>query len=78
MRGAQEEFPYTIRLESQVTESNGSSSMASVCAGYLALLDAGAHSFTCPTTAGHCITHHLVRATAPTLIHTAADTLQHA
>lgn len=37
----QEEFPYTIRVESTVTESNGSSSMASVCGGYLALVDAG-------------------------------------
>ncbi|KAK9901313.1 hypothetical protein WJX75_005944 [Coccomyxa subellipsoidea] len=36
-----EEFPYTVRVESTVTESNGSSSMASVCGGYLALLDAG-------------------------------------
>ncbi|KFM28114.1 Polyribonucleotide nucleotidyltransferase [Auxenochlorella protothecoides] len=35
------EFPYSIRLESTVTESNGSSSMATVCAGCLALLDAG-------------------------------------
>ena len=34
-------FPYSIRLVSEVTESNGSSSMASVCAGCLALLDAG-------------------------------------
>lgn len=37
----QEAFPYTIRVESTVTESNGSSSMATVCGGYLALLDAG-------------------------------------
>ena len=37
----QEDFPYTIRLESTVTESNGSSSMATVCGGYLALKDAG-------------------------------------
>eukprot|EP00850_Spirogloea_muscicola_P014488 SM000104S09358 [mRNA] locus=s104:294786:298459:+ [translate_table: standard] len=36
-----EEFPYAIRLESTITESNGSSSMASVCGGCLALLDAG-------------------------------------
>lgn len=35
------EFPYTIRLESNITESNGSSSMASVCGGCLALMDAG-------------------------------------
>ena len=36
-----EEFPYTIRLESNIMESNGSSSMASVCGGCLALMDAG-------------------------------------
>lgn len=36
-----EVFPYTIRLESNITESNGSSSMASVCAGCLAMMDAG-------------------------------------
>ncbi len=35
------EFPYTIRLESNITESNGSSSMASVCGGCLAMMDAG-------------------------------------
>ena len=34
-------FPYTIRLESEITESNGSSSMASACGGSLALLHAG-------------------------------------
>ncbi|WP_080121757.1 polyribonucleotide nucleotidyltransferase [Chlamydia suis] len=34
-------FPYTIRVESNITESNGSSSMASVCGGCLALMDAG-------------------------------------
>ncbi|KAL7539586.1 hypothetical protein ACHAXR_009482 [Thalassiosira sp. AJA248-18] len=38
---SQEDFPYTIRVESLVTESNGSSSMASVCGGCLALMDAG-------------------------------------
>ncbi len=37
----QESFPYVIRLESNITESNGSSSMASVCGGCLALMDAG-------------------------------------
>src|SRR5215204_928447 len=37
-----EEFPYTIRIVSDVLESNGSSSMASVCGGSLALFDAGA------------------------------------
>jgi len=37
----QEEFPYTIRLVSEITESNGSSSMATVCGGSLALMDAG-------------------------------------
>ncbi|MDF1643698.1 MAG: polyribonucleotide nucleotidyltransferase [Pseudomonadales bacterium] len=36
-----EEFPYTVRLVSEITESNGSSSMASVCGGSLALMDAG-------------------------------------
>jgi len=36
-----EEFPYTIRVTSDITESNGSSSMASVCGGSLALMDAG-------------------------------------
>ncbi len=36
-----EEFPYTIRLVSEVLESNGSSSMASVCGGSLSLMDAG-------------------------------------
>lgn len=38
---AKELFPYTIRLESNITESNGSSSMASVCGGCLALMEAG-------------------------------------
>jgi polyribonucleotide nucleotidyltransferase len=37
----QEAFPYVIRLESNILESNGSSSMASVCGGCLALMDAG-------------------------------------
>jgi polyribonucleotide nucleotidyltransferase len=36
-----EEFPYTIRVVSEITESNGSSSMASVCVGSLSLMDAG-------------------------------------
>lgn len=36
-----DEFPYTVRLVSDITESNGSSSMASVCGGCLALMDAG-------------------------------------
>ncbi|CAN0598536.1 unnamed protein product, partial [Laminaria digitata] len=36
-----EEFPYTIRAVSEITESNGSSSMASVCGSSLALMDAG-------------------------------------
>ncbi len=35
------EFPYTIRIVSDITESNGSSSMASVCGGILSLMDAG-------------------------------------
>ena len=38
---SQEEFGYTIRVVSEITESNGSSSMASVCGGCLALMDAG-------------------------------------
>ena len=38
---APEDFPYTIRLVSEVLESNGSSSQASICAGTLALMDAG-------------------------------------
>jgi len=38
---AQDQFPYTIRVVSDVTESNGSSSMATVCGGTLALMDAG-------------------------------------
>jgi len=37
----EEEFPYTVRLVSEIMESNGSSSMASVCGGCLALMDAG-------------------------------------
>lgn len=36
-----DKFPYTIRIESNITESNGSSSMASVCGGCLAMMDAG-------------------------------------
>ncbi|MCR9130376.1 MAG: polyribonucleotide nucleotidyltransferase [Alphaproteobacteria bacterium] len=36
-----EAFPYTVRLVSEITESNGSSSMATVCGGSLALMDAG-------------------------------------
>lgn len=38
---SKDEFPYTIRVVSEVTESNGSSSMATVCGGCLALMDAG-------------------------------------
>lgn len=38
---SEEDFPYSIRVESLITESNGSSSMASVCGGCLALMDAG-------------------------------------
>jgi len=38
---SQDQFPYTIRVNAEVLESNGSSSMASVCAGSLALMDAG-------------------------------------
>jgi polyribonucleotide nucleotidyltransferase len=35
------EYPYTVRIVSDILESNGSSSMATVCAGSLALMDAG-------------------------------------
>ncbi|MDH3342648.1 MAG: polyribonucleotide nucleotidyltransferase, partial [Gammaproteobacteria bacterium] len=38
---SEEEFPYTIRVVSEITESNGSSSMASVCGASLSLMDAG-------------------------------------
>jgi len=38
---SKEDFPYTVRLVSEITESNGSSSMATVCGGSLALMDAG-------------------------------------
>jgi polyribonucleotide nucleotidyltransferase len=38
---ARDIFPYTMRLESTITESNGSSSMATVCAGCLSMMDAG-------------------------------------
>ncbi len=38
---SKEDFPYTLRVVSEITESNGSSSMASVCGGCLALMDAG-------------------------------------
>jgi polyribonucleotide nucleotidyltransferase len=38
---SKEEFPYVIRIESNITESNGSSSMATVCGGCLAMMDAG-------------------------------------
>lgn len=41
MMPTREEFPYTIRVVSEITESNGSSSMASVCGTSLALMDAG-------------------------------------
>ena len=38
---SEEEFPYTLRIVSEITESNGSSSMATVCGGCLSLMDAG-------------------------------------
>jgi polyribonucleotide nucleotidyltransferase len=38
---SKEDYPFTIRLESEITSSNGSSSMATVCGGILALMDAG-------------------------------------
>src|SRR5437763_1683305 len=41
MLPSMEEFPYTVRVLSDITESNGSSSMATVCGGSLALMDAG-------------------------------------
>jgi len=41
MLPAKTDFPYTIRIVSEITESNGSSSMATVCGGSLALMDAG-------------------------------------
>jgi len=41
MLPAKEDFPYTIRVLSDITESNGSSSMASICGGSLAMMDAG-------------------------------------
>ena len=41
IRPSMEEFPYTIRVVSEITESNGSSSMATVCGTSLALMDAG-------------------------------------
>ncbi|HMC83603.1 MAG TPA: polyribonucleotide nucleotidyltransferase [Candidatus Polarisedimenticolia bacterium] len=41
MMPSDEQFPYTIRLVSDILESNGSSSMASICGGSLALMDAG-------------------------------------
>ncbi|HOB53567.1 MAG TPA: polyribonucleotide nucleotidyltransferase [Acidobacteriota bacterium] len=41
MAPAEEQFPYTIRVVSDILESNGSSSMATVCGGSLALMDAG-------------------------------------
>src|SRR6266545_3290477 len=37
----EEAFPYTVRIVSDILESNGSSSMASICGGILALMDAG-------------------------------------
>ena len=43
----EEDFPYTIRLVSEVVSSNGSSSMASVCSSTLALMDRYAHKSTC-------------------------------
>ena len=41
MLPTKDEFPYTMRVVSEITESNGSSSMASVCGASLALMDAG-------------------------------------
>ena len=41
MMPSEETFPYTIRVVSDILESNGSSSMASVCGGSIAMMDAG-------------------------------------
>jgi polyribonucleotide nucleotidyltransferase len=41
IKPSQQDFPYTLKIVSDITESNGSSSMASVCGGCLALMDAG-------------------------------------
>src|SRR5260221_9298340 len=41
MMPAEDQFPYTVRVVSDILESNGSSSMASVCGGSLAMMDAG-------------------------------------
>ena len=41
MMPAEADFPYTVRIVSDILESNGSSSMASVCGGALAMMDAG-------------------------------------
>ena len=41
LKPAQKDFPYTIKIASDITESNGSSSMASVCGGCLSMMDAG-------------------------------------
>ena len=41
VRPAEGDFPYTVKIASDITESNGSSSMASVCGGCLAMMDAG-------------------------------------
>jgi polyribonucleotide nucleotidyltransferase len=41
MMPKKEDFPYTVRMVSEITESNGSSSMATVCGGALAMMDAG-------------------------------------
>ena len=38
-----DDFPYTLRVVSEITESNGSSSMATVCGASLAMMDAGVH-----------------------------------
>lgn len=42
-----EDYPYVVRVVSDILESNGSSSMATVCAGTLALMDAGVKLKTC-------------------------------
>ena len=56
---SKEDFPYAIRISSEVCESNGSTSMASVCGGVLALMDAGGamspHSSPVPEISDHLI-----------------------
>ncbi|NBO10828.1 MAG: polyribonucleotide nucleotidyltransferase, partial [Methylophilaceae bacterium] len=59
---SQEEFGYTVRIVSEITESNGSSSMASVCGGCLALMDAGV-----PVNKGGAVIRALTEETGATI-----------